>query len=83
MKRAKTKDEMFMIRTYEEATRRNEIEGPLDRYLIGKLAGLHPKGVDTICTLLLQANFLKKCGPTDVSLTPHGLKLVQTLLEEG
>lgn len=83
MKRAKTKDEMFMIRTYEEANRRGKIEGAIDRYLIGKLAGLHPKAVDTICTLLLQANFLKKQGPSCVSLTLHGLKLVETLLEEG
>lgn len=79
VERARTKDETFMLRLYDEASKLPDIEDPLDRYAIGKLAGLHPKAVDTICTLLCQANFIKKRSATEVSLTPHGLKLIETL----
>lgn len=82
MTKARTKDEMFMLRAFEEATRRGDIDCAMDRYLIGKLAGLQQRGVDAICTLLLQANFLKKRSTSDVSLTPHGLKLVEQLMSE-
>lgn len=77
--KARTKDEMFMLRLYEEASKQEEIEDPLDRYQIGQLAGLQPKAVDTICNLLAQANFIKKRSPTEVSITPHGIKLVENL----
>lgn len=80
MKKAKTKDEMFMIRLYEEASKQGDLFASFDRYFIGQKAGLQQRGVNAICTLLLQANFLKKQGDTEVSLTPHGLKLVQSLL---
>lgn len=79
VERAKTKDEMFMLRLYEEASKLDDIGEPLDRYMIGILAGLQPKGVDTICVLLAQANFIKKHGPVDISITPHGMKLVDNI----
>lgn len=82
MKKAKTKDEMFMIRLYQEAVKQNNMNLVMDRYAVGLLAGLQQRGVNAICTLLLQANFLKKQGDTEVSLTPHGIKLVETLLNE-
>lgn len=77
--KARTKDEMFMIRLYEEAFKQEGIEAILDRYQIGQLAGLQPKAVDTICTLLGQANFIKKRSKTEISITPHGIKLVESL----
>ena len=79
MERARTKDETFMLRLYEEASKLPSIEDPVDRYRIGTLAGLHPKAVDTICVLLGQANFIKKHSKTDIAITPHGIKLVETL----
>lgn len=79
--KAKTKDEMFMIRLYEQASKLDDIEDPLDRYAIGILAGLQPKAVDTICTLLGQANFIKKRSKTEISITPHGVNLVLSLIE--
>lgn len=77
--RARTKDESFMVRLYEEASKLPDIEDPLDRYYIGTLVGLHPKAVDTICTLLGQANFIKKRGVAEISITPHGIKLVENI----
>ena len=81
VERARTKDETFMVRLFEEASKLPEIDDPLDRYDIGKLAGLHPKATDTICVLLAQANFIKKISATEIALTPHGMKLVNQLLE--
>ena len=79
VERARTKDETFMLRLYEEAFKQPHIEDPLDRYQIGQLAGLQQKAVDTICTLLGQANFIKKHSKTEISITPHGIKLVESL----
>lgn len=75
----RTKDESFMLRLYEEASKQSEIDAPLDRYAIGVLVGLQQKAVDTICNLLAQANFIKKQSKTEISITPHGVKLVQNL----
>ena len=77
--RARTKDETFMLRLYEEASKQEDIENPLDRYAIGVLAGLQPKAVDAICNLLAQANFIKKQGKVEISITPHGIKLVENI----
>jgi predicted transcriptional regulator len=79
--RARTKDELFMIRLYEEASKQEEMDESLDRYQIGKLAGLQKTAVDTICNLLAQANFIKKRSATEISITPHGAKLVESLME--
>jgi len=81
--RAKTKDEMFMLRLYEEASKLDDIEDSIDRYVIGSMVGLHAKAVDTICVLLGQANFIKKHGPVEVSITPHGIKLVENIRLKG
>lgn len=82
VERSRTKDEMFMVKLCEEASRNPDIEDPIDRYHIGTLVGLHPKAVDTICNLLAQANFIKKHGQAGVSITPHGMKLVDAILEK-
>ena len=79
VERARTKDETFMLRLYEQASKQADLEDPLDRYEIGKLASLHPIAVDTICNLLAQANFIKKRSKTEISITPHGVKLVKSL----
>jgi hypothetical protein len=81
--RARTKDETFMLRLYDEASKLPSMEDPLDRYQIGILAGLQQKAVDTICVLLAQANFIKKYGKIEISITPHGMKLVENLRRDS
>lgn len=76
---ARTKDEMFMLRLHEEALKQQNLEDPLDRYVIGRLAGLHDKGIDTICNTLAQTNFIKKRGDNLISITPNGVRLVQMI----
>jgi len=78
----RTKDEQFILCLYEEAEKTGDIENPVDRYEVGKLAGLHPKAVDAISKLLIQANFIKKAGEVEIYLTPHGEKLVLRLRSE-
>lgn len=75
----RTKDENFIICLYEEAEKGGDLEATFDRYQIGQVAHIHPKGVDTICKLLIQANFIKKASENEIYLTPHGIKLVEKL----
>lgn len=77
-----TKDESYVISLYEEAQALGDLETPIDRYQAGRRAGLSPKGVDTICRLIIQANFVKKSGEQEIYLTPHGIKLAEKLLAE-
>lgn len=79
VQKARTKDETFMLRLYDEARKLPAIEDPVDRYHIGTLVGLHPKAVDTICVLLGQANFIKKHSAAEISITPQGLRLIESL----
>lgn len=78
---ARTKDEKFLIALYEVAIGKGAVDHPFDRYEVAKLINLHPKGADTICTLLLQANFIKKGEGKEVYLAPNGEELVKSLLE--
>ena len=76
---ARTKDESFMLRLYEEALKRSEIDEPIDRYVIGQMIGLQKTALDTICNTLAQTNFIKKRGPNEVSITPQGIRLIEEL----
>lgn len=79
---SKTKDEQFVLWLYQMAKETGDPENPLNRYDVGVKAGLHEKGVNAICKLLVQANFIKKSGEEDVYLTPHGISLAERLLGE-
>ena len=79
---AKTKEEKFLVAVYETALAFGDFSHEVNRYTVGQKIGLHPKGIDTICNQLAQANFIKKCGPEQVIVTPNGLALVQEILGE-
>lgn len=79
--RGKTKDELFMITLYETAERSGSVFNPVNRFEIGRLIGMHEKGLQTICRTLLQSNFIKKRGEKDVVLTELGKSLVLGFLE--
>lgn len=78
----RTKDENYIICLYEEAQKTGDLEINLDRYLVGQVAHINPKGVDTICKLLIQANFIKKSEENEIYLTQNGINLVKQLLLE-
>lgn len=71
-----------MICLYETALDAQDIHAQFSRYDIGTKIGLHPKGIDTICVLLLQANFIKKGDGDKIFLTKNGEELVLRLLRE-
>lgn len=80
---SRTKDERFILRMYEVASKTGEIDHIVNRYEIGRSIGMQERGVDTICVLLGQANFIKKAGKDEIYLTPQGEQLALRLLEEG
>jgi hypothetical protein len=75
----KTKDEKFIMSVYELAVKTADMYAPVNRYFAGEQVGLYPKAIDTICKLLLQANFIKKGTLDDVCLTANGVELVRRL----
>jgi len=79
MKKATTKDELFLLKLYEMALKKGGPEEPVDRYSIGKAIGMQDHGIDNIIKHLAQANFIKKCTDNRIYLTPHGIKLVEHL----
>lgn len=77
----RTKDERFIVTLYEMALEAGEASAPFSRYEVGVRAVLNPKGVDTICKLLIQANFIRKQEEDMVYLTPNGIRLAEQLSE--
>lgn len=78
----KTKDERFVLQLYKVAKEAGDLEKCFNRYDVGEAIGLHSRGVNAICRLLVQANFVRKVGEEEVYLTSHGLKLAEQLLGE-
>lgn len=74
--KARTKEEKFLIAVYETALILGDPFVEVDRYEVGQKIGLHPRGINTICNNLAQANFIKKRGPELLCLTPHGMQLI-------
>ena len=77
--KGRTKDESYMLNLYEESCKRPDMDDPHDRYHIGHLTGLQETATDTICQLLMRANFIVKRGEVEIAITPHGIKLVESL----
>jgi predicted transcriptional regulator len=79
--KSRTKEEKFLIAAYETAMGLGDISYEVDRYSVGQKMGLHPRGINTICQELTQANFIKKSGATGIFVTDHGVKLIKELQE--
>ncbi len=80
--KSKTQDEKFLIALYQAAKETDDLETPFNRYTIGQSVGLHERGVNAICKLLLQANFIKKSSEEEIYITEHGASLVIRLMDE-
>lgn len=77
--KAFTKEEKFIIALHDAALAKGDIEEPINRYHLADIVGLQPKGIDTICNRMAQANFIKKDGDVLVHLTSNGLRLYENL----
>ncbi len=82
MTKARTPDERFIICLHEAGSVIGELDRPFDRYEIGKKAGISAKGVEAICKLLLQANFIRRGEINQVYLTKNGEDLALEILRE-
>lgn len=80
--KSRTQDEKFIIALYELSEKFDEDRKVFNRYEIGKSISLNPRGVNAICKLLLQANFIKKAGEEEVYITDNGASLAKRLLED-
>ncbi len=78
--KAVTQDEKLMIMLYELSLKAGDLETKFNRYDLGQKVGLHDRGINAICKLLMQANFIKKSGETDIYLTKNGVDLAIELL---
>jgi Mn-dependent DtxR family transcriptional regulator len=78
----KTKDEKYILAIYKRALLSGDIDAVMDKYEVGKEAGLSERAVDAILTLLMQANFVKKESKTEISLSKQGEELAKRLLEQ-
>ncbi len=81
-KKSTTKDELFLLKLHEIASKKGDMKTPIDRFSIGRAIGQNDRGANVIARDLAQANFVKKGGEDAVGLTDHGLNLVRRLLEE-
>lgn len=80
----KTKEEKFLLRAYDLASKSGDMQFPINRYDIGKSIGFSPKGVDTICQVLLRANFIRKAeNEGDILVTKRGEELALMLIRGG
>lgn len=77
-----TPDERFILCAYQTAQALGDLSAPLNRYDIGRQAGITAKGVNAICKLLVQANFIKKVSDDEIYLTKNGEQLALRLREE-
>lgn len=77
--KALTKEEKFLLFVYQAALAKGEWDAEIDRYSFNqKLGGMHERGIDTICNQMAQANFIKKRGPRNVSITENGRRLIES-----
>lgn len=74
-----TKDTKFVLALYDMAKESGDVYASLNRYVVGDSIALHPRAVNAICKLLVQANFIKKEDEEWIFLTDHGVALVQNL----
>jgi hypothetical protein len=80
-KKGRTKDEFFLLKLHELASKLGDYTMPLDRFEIGRAIGQNDKGANVIARDLAQANFVRKAEGDAVYLTEHGLHLVESLLK--
>lgn len=80
--KSRTQDEKFIITLYELSSDSGEERPIFNRYEIGNKTGLHERGVNAICKLLLQANFIKKSDEAHIYITANGASLARRLLGE-
>jgi Mn-dependent DtxR family transcriptional regulator len=79
MKKSLTKDELFLVKLFDLASRLKSPFETVDRYKVGQAIGQNDRSVDNIVRMLAQANFIKKAEGNSIYLTESGVSLVKSL----
>jgi len=74
-----TSDTKFIQALYDMAIEKGDVFTPINRYEVGDSVALQARGVNAICKLLVQANFIKKEDEEMIYITENGISLVKTL----
>lgn len=77
-----TKDEKVILALYELANDQGSVDAEVSRELVMRRVSIQARGMEAICNLLAQANFIKKIGKDFLRLTPQGERLALELLQE-
>ncbi len=78
-----TKDELYLVKLYEEGEKNGDPFMEFDSYVIGQIMGQNDKCVDNMVKLLAQTNFIKKASGKSIYITKQGESLVQELLQKN
>lgn len=79
LSKSTTKDERFLLKLFEIASRFGDPTREVDRYEVGQTIGQRERGVDTTVRTLAQSNFVKKGSGSTVYLSTGGLELIKRL----
>ena len=83
MKKSITRDELYLIKVFNLASKLGDCFEEVDRYAVGQSMGQNNKSVDNIVRMLAQTNFVKKGEGDNIFLTPQGLKYVENLKDSS
>ena len=74
-----TKEERYILTLYERSLESGDLFIEQDRYKVGFSLGFSQKVTNSVCNILLQANFIKKGEDQAVYFTQRGIDLAKTL----
>lgn len=78
-----TKEERYILKLYEMATKSGAAQNMKDCYKVGEALGFSDKVVNALINILAQANFVKKIDDRGIHLTHRGVELAKRLQQES
>ncbi len=78
-----TKEEKFLIKLHDLASRKGDAFSPIDCHLVGKELGLGVPSTKNIVKVLAMSHLIKKSGDKKVHLTDNGHVLINQLKSES
>lgn len=79
--KARTVEEKFLLAAHDAALLIGDEDSEVNRYIIGQSIGLNPRGINTTCNVLAQANFIKKRGEENIIVTQQGRELIKVIAQ--
>jgi len=79
MNKKLTKDELFLCTLFKLS--QGDCDRCVDRYEVGQTISQNNKSVDNTVQILVRTQFVKRDEGDLIRITPHGIRLVNALLE--